>query len=97
MLKFLQRAIGGRATQNPDENWPSIVLLLSEAWLPGAEQALEMARQVTSARGFYSFVSHSFKQVVGLGTAAVVTLSYSVLVATLISVFSYFAATSIEN
>src|SRR3954465_13703803 len=58
---------------------------------------LEMARQVTSAGGFYSFVSHGFGQAVGLGTAAVVTLSYGVLVASLIGIFAYFASTSIDD
>ena len=58
---------------------------------------LEMAKRVTSAGGFYSFASHGFGQVVGLGAAAVVTLSYGVLVAALVGVFSYFAATSIDD
>lgn len=58
---------------------------------------LEMARQVTSAGGFYSFVSHGFGQTVGLGTAAVVTLSYGVLVAALVGIFAYFASSSIED
>jgi amino acid transporter len=58
---------------------------------------LEMARHVTSAGGFYSFVSHGFGQTVGLGTAAVVTLSYGVLVAALIGIFAYFASTSIND
>jgi len=58
---------------------------------------LEMARQVTSAGGFYSFVSHGFGQAVGLGTAAVVTLSYGVLVASLVGIFAYFASTSIDD
>ena len=58
---------------------------------------VEMARRVTSAGGFYSFVSHGFGQAAGLATAAVVTVSYAVLVAALVGVFGYFAATSIAD
>ncbi len=58
---------------------------------------LEISRRVTSAGGFYSFASHGFGQVVGLGTAAVVALSYAVLSGALVGIFGYFAATSIED
>ena len=52
---------------------------------------IEMSRRVTTAGGFYSFVSHGFGQAFGLGTAALVTASYSILVAALLGVFGYFA------
>ena len=58
---------------------------------------VEMARRVTSAGGFYSFVSHGFGQTAGLGTAAVITFSYTILVAALIGVFAYFAKTTIQD
>lgn len=58
---------------------------------------LEISKRVTTAGGFYSFASHGFGQTIGLGTAAVVTLSYAVLSASLEGVFGYFATTSIQN
>jgi amino acid transporter len=58
---------------------------------------IEMGRRVTTAGGFYSFVSHGFGQTLGLGTAAIVTASYSILVAALLGVFAYFANTTIDS
>jgi len=58
---------------------------------------IEMSRRVTTAGGFYSFVSHGFGQAFGLGTAALVTASYSILVAALLGVFGYFANTTIDS
>lgn len=58
---------------------------------------IEMSRRVTSAGGFYSFVSHGFGQAAGLGTAAVVTISYAILTAAIIGVFGYFAQTTIQD
>ena len=58
---------------------------------------IEMSRRVTTAGGFYSFVSHGFGQVLGLGTAAVVTCSYALLTAAIIGVFGYFANTTIDS
>lgn len=58
---------------------------------------IEMSRRVTSAGGFYSFVSHGFGQTVGLGSAAVITVSYAILTAAIIGVFGYFAQTTIAD
>jgi amino acid transporter len=57
---------------------------------------LEMAKRVTTAGGFYAFVSHGFGRVAGLGTAALITFSYVLLVAALVGVFAYFANTTLE-
>src|ERR1700733_2142419 len=56
---------------------------------------VEMTRRVTSAGGFYSFVSHGFGQVAGLGTASVITFSYTILTASIAGIFAYFARTTI--
>src|ERR1700733_11738574 len=56
---------------------------------------VEMARRVTSAGGFYSFVSHGFGQIAGLGTASVITFSYTILTASIVGIFAYFAKTTI--
>lgn len=58
---------------------------------------VEMANRVTSAGGFYSFVSHGFGQAAGLGTASVVTFSYTILAAAIVGVFAYFAQTTIQE
>jgi amino acid transporter len=58
---------------------------------------IEMSRRVTTAGGFYSFVSHGFGQTLGLGTATVVTASYTILAASIIGVFGYFANTTIDS
>src|SRR3984885_10653697 len=58
---------------------------------------VEMARRVPSAGGFYSFVSHGFGQVAGLGTASVITFSYTILTASIVGIFAYFAKTTIAD
>jgi len=58
---------------------------------------IEMSRRVTSAGGFYSFVSHGFGQAAGLGTASVVAVSYAILTAAIIGVFGYFAQTTLQE
>ena len=76
---------------------PAAFLVATAMLLVFSVGYVEMARRVTSAGGFYSFVSHGFGQAAGLATAAVVTLSYAVLVGALVGVFGYFAATSIAD
>jgi amino acid transporter len=58
---------------------------------------VEMARRVTTAGGFYSFVSHGFGQTLGLGTASVITFSYTILTASIVGIFAYFAKTTISD
>jgi amino acid transporter len=58
---------------------------------------VEMARRVTNAGGFYSFVSHGFGQTAGLGTASVITFSYTILTASIVGIFAYFAQTTIQD
>jgi amino acid transporter len=57
---------------------------------------IEMARRVSAAGGFYSFVSHGFGQVMGLGTAVTITLCYVIFTGSVTGVTSYFANTTIE-
>jgi amino acid transporter len=57
---------------------------------------IEMARRVSAAGGFYSFVSHGFGQVAGLGTAITITLCYVIFTGSVTGVTSYFANTTIE-
>jgi amino acid transporter len=57
---------------------------------------IEMSRRVTAAGGFYSFITHAFGPVVGMGTAALISLCYVIFCAAVIGVTSYFASTSFE-
>jgi amino acid transporter len=58
---------------------------------------IEMTRRVTAAGGFYSFITHAFGPVVGMGTAALISLCYVIFCAAVIGVTSYFASTSFET
>ena len=58
---------------------------------------IEMARRVSAAGGFYSFISHGFGQVVGLGAASTVALCYIIFSASVTGVTSYFANTTIHD
>lgn len=58
---------------------------------------VEMAKRVTTAGGFYSFVSHGFGRTLGLGTAALITFVYVILTASIVGIFAYFANASIND
>jgi amino acid transporter len=58
---------------------------------------IEMSRRVTAAGGFYSFITHGFGPVVGMGTAALISLCYVIFCAAVIGVTSYFASTSFND
>jgi amino acid transporter len=58
---------------------------------------IEMSRRVTAAGGFYSFITHGFGPVVGMGTAALISLCYVFFSAAVTGVTAYFAATSIAD
>jgi amino acid transporter len=58
---------------------------------------VEMARRVTTAGGFYSFMSHGFGRVVGLGTAVAVAAAYMIFVPGINGVTAYFANTTIGS
>jgi amino acid transporter len=57
---------------------------------------IEMAKRVSAAGGFYSFVSHAFGQVAGLGTAVTIACCYVIFTGSVVGVTSYFANTTIE-
>ena len=58
---------------------------------------IEMARTVTAAGRFYSFVTHGFGPIVGMGTAALISLCYVIFTCAVIGVTGYFASTSIND
>jgi len=57
---------------------------------------IEMARRVTSAGGFYSFVSHGLGQVMGMGTALLIAACYLIFAAAVTGVTTYFFVTTVE-
>src|SRR5215218_8142139 len=58
---------------------------------------VEMARRVTAAGGFYSFVSHGFGQIMGMGTAVTITLCYVLFTAGVSGVTAYFANSTMND
>lgn len=55
---------------------------------------IEMAKKVTSAGGFYTFITRGFGRVAGLGAGILIALCYIVFSAAVVGVLGYFAATS---
>jgi amino acid transporter len=58
---------------------------------------IEMARAVSAVGGFYSFVSHGFGPIMGMGTAALISLCYVIFTCAVLGVTGYFASTSIND
>lgn len=58
---------------------------------------IEMARRVTAAGGFYSFVTHGFGPIAGMGTAVLIALCYVVFSAAVAGITGYFASTTLEE
>jgi amino acid transporter len=51
-----------------------------------------MAKHIVSTGAFYGFISHGLGRVVGMGAGALTTLAYVVFEASLVGIFSFFAA-----
>jgi len=58
---------------------------------------VEMARRVTTAGGFYSYMSYGFGRVVGLGTAIAIAAAYLLFVPGVNGVTTYFAQTGVNT
>ncbi|MEJ7894042.1 MAG: APC family permease [Solirubrobacteraceae bacterium] len=58
---------------------------------------IEMSRRVTSAGGFYTFVTRGFGPVAGLGTGVLIALCYMIFASAVMGAFGYFAATSFQD
>jgi amino acid transporter len=57
---------------------------------------IEMSRRMTSAGGFYTFISHGLGRVPGMGAGALIAFCYIIFAAAVTGVGSYFAATSFD-
>jgi amino acid transporter len=58
---------------------------------------IAMSRRVTSAGGFYTFISRGLGRVVGAGAGLLIGLCYIIFVAAVVGVLGYFAATSVQT
>jgi amino acid transporter len=58
---------------------------------------IAMCGRVTSAGGFYTFVTRGLGRVVGVGSGLLIALCYMIFVAAVVGVLGYFAATSVES
>ena len=58
---------------------------------------IAMARRVTSAGGFYTFISRGLGRVAGLGAGYLIALCYIIFSAAVLGVTSYFASTTVAT
>src|SRR3954451_8539452 len=58
---------------------------------------IEMARRVTAAGGFYTFIARGLGQVMGMGAGLLIAFCYVIFAAAVTGVGSYFASTSIDT
>ena len=56
-----------------------------------------MARRVTAAGGFYSFIAHGFGRTMGMGSAVLITLCYMVFTASVLGTTGYFTVTTVND
>ena len=57
---------------------------------------IEMSRRVTSAGGFYAFITRGLGSIMGLGSGVFIAICYLIFTCAVLGTMSYFAATSIE-
>jgi amino acid transporter len=57
---------------------------------------IAMSRRVTSAGGFYTFVTRGLGRIIGVGSGVLIALCYLVFAASVIGVMGYFASTSVQ-
>ena len=58
---------------------------------------IAMSRRVTSAGGFYTFVSRGLGRVVGVGSGLLIALCYMIFAGAVIGVMGYFGASTVET
>jgi amino acid transporter len=76
---------------------PSAFIMATAAFTVFSVGYVAMARRVTAAGGFYSFVSHAFGQSIGMGTALLIAACYTVFSAGVMGVTAYFANTTFND
>ena len=76
---------------------PAAFLLATIALTIFSVGYIAMCGRVTSAGGFYTFITRGLGRVVGVGSGVLIALCYMIFVAAVIGVLGYFAATSVET
>jgi len=76
---------------------PAAFLLATVALTIFSVGYIAMSRRVTSAGGFYTFISRGLGRIVGVGSGLLIALCYIIFTAAVIGVMGYFAATSIKS
>jgi amino acid transporter len=76
---------------------PAAFLLATLALTIFSVGYIAMSRRVTSAGGFYTFITRGLGKITGVGSGVLIALCYMLFSASVIGVMGYFAATSIES
>ncbi|WP_329318740.1 APC family permease [Streptomyces sp. NBC_01262] len=76
---------------------PAAFLLATLALTIFSVGYIAMSRRVTSAGGFYTFVTRGLGRIPGVGSGVLIALCYMLFSASVIGVMGYFAATSIDS
>ncbi|WP_405591418.1 APC family permease [Streptomyces sp. NBC_01190] len=85
------------AVQGAGYGAPAAFLLATAALTIFSVGYIAMSRRVTSAGGFYTFVTRGLGRIPGVGSGVLIALCYMLFSASVIGVMGYFAATSIES
>lgn len=84
------------AVQGGGYSVPAAFLIATVALTIFSVGYIAMARRVTSAGGFYTFVSRGLGRIIGTGSGLLIGLCYIFFVCAVTGVTSYFAATTVE-
>jgi amino acid transporter len=76
---------------------PAAFLLATVALTIFSVGYIAMCGRVTSAGGFYTFITRGLGRIVGVGSGVLIALCYMIFAAAVIGVLGYFAATSVET
>jgi amino acid transporter len=76
---------------------PAAFLLATVALTVFSVGYIAMSRRVTSAGGFYTFVTRGLGRIPGVGSGVLIALCYMLFSASVIGVMGYFASTGIES
>ncbi|MBM9508182.1 APC family permease [Actinacidiphila acididurans] len=76
---------------------PAAFLLATAALTVFSVGYIAMSRRVTSAGGFYTFVSRGLGRIPGVGSGVLIALCYLLFSASVLGVMGYFAATGVES
>lgn len=76
---------------------PAAFLIATVALTVFSVGYIAMCRRVTSAGGFYTFISRGLGRIVGVGSGLLIGLCYVIFAAAVVGVMGYFAATTVHN